>query len=490
MKKKYYLSLFVSTFLSVSSVLANNPINVSLTYDSPMPSEPVKVKQLQGLLGKYFYQRQTPTEKKNVYHNDTISFLYDKYISVLDSLNDPATPQRHIPIDPDYYKLFVPTTYYKSSIAQLSTVKMDALLPDKTVCDVDKILPIDKSSFATKELVNKVVDKALMNLYLNNPEAIVFTEDQLEAAGVFVDNIDIEEDTNVNNAKRNMMDVLTTNSPIDLEQEAEVEVRKPKFWTVAGNGSLQFSQHYLSDNWYKGGVSSVSMIGTVQLTANYNDREKVQWENLLDAKLGLASTPSDLVHKYLTNTDQLRIFSKLGIQAAKNWYYTISAEFKTQFVNGYKSNDPTLISTFLAPADLTIALGMDYKKKTDKYTFSLLLAPLNWTMRYVGSDEVDETSYGLDPGKHVKHNFGSQIQPTITWNIAKNITFESRLDYLTSYKWVRIEWENTLNLAINRFLSTKVYVHARYDDSAVPLNGSTSYFQLSELLSFGLSYSW
>ena len=490
MKKRYLSLLCIVAFLSFSSAWAINPVISYTPIESTMPSETVKVKQLPNLLGKYFFQRQTPTEKKNVYKNDTVSFLYDKYISVLDSLNNPATPQRYIPVDPDYYRLFVPATYYKSSIAQLSTVKTDALLPKDKPSVIDESLLIDKNQFTTKERVNKVVDKALMNLYLNNPEAIVFTEDELDAAGVFVDNIASEEVTNINNAKREMMDVLTSSSPLDLEQEAEVELRKPKFWTVAGNGSLQFSQHYLSDNWYKGGVSSVSMIGTVQLTANYNDKEKVQWENLLDAKLGLASTPSDQVHKYLTNTDQLRIFSKLGIQAAKNWYYTVSAEFKTQFINGYKSNDPTLISTFLAPADLTVAFGMDYKKKTDKYTFSLLLAPLNWTMRYIGSDEVDETTYGLDPGKHVKHNFGSQIQPTITWNIAKNITLESRLDYLTSYKWVRIEWENTLNLAINRFLSTKVYVHARYDDSATPLNGSTSYFQLSELLSFGLSYSW
>ena len=481
--------MLMGAFLSISSVWANNTTS-TLPYDSQKATQPVNIKSLTGILGKYFYVRQIPTEKKNVYQNDTVSYLYDKYISVLDSLNNPDTPERYIEIDPDYYKLFVPATYYKSSIGQLSTIKKDTLMPDKTKTTIQKYLPVDNSIFTTKERVNKVVDKALLNLYLNNPEAIVFTEDELEKAGVFVDNIESEEDANASNVKNNMIDVLTSNSPLELEQQAEVEVHKPKFWTVAGNGSLQFSQHYLSDNWYKGGVSSVSMIGTVQVSANYNDKEKMQWENLLDAKLGLASTPSDQVHKYLTNTDQLRIFSKLGIQAAKNWYYTISAEFKTQFINGYKSNDPTLISTFMAPADLTVALGMDYKRKTDKYAFSLLLAPLNWTMRYIGSSEIDETTYGLDEGKSVKHNFGSQIQPSITWNITKNITFESRLDYLTSYQWIRVEWENTLNLAVNRFLSTKVYVHARYDDSTVPLNGSTSYFQLSELLSFGLSYSW
>lgn len=490
MKKNVVSLLLIGSFLSISSTWAGNAVNNNMANNGQLPSQSGVIKELPGLLGKYFFVRKTSTAKKNVNQNDTVSYLYDKYIVVLDSLNNPNTPQRYIETNPDYYKLFVPATYFKSSIAQLSTIKVDGLLPDKTLDNIQKYLPVDKKQFTTKERVNKIVNKTLMDLYLNNPGAIVFTEDELDKAGVFVDNIETEEDVNASNVKTNMMNVLTAGSPLELEQEAEVEVRKPQFWAVAGNSSLQFSQHYLSDNWYKGGVSSVSMIGTFQLTANYNDKEKVQWENLLDAKLGLASTPSDQVHKYLTNTDQLRIFSKLGIQAAKNWYYTLSAEFKTQFVNGYKSNDPTLISTFLAPADLTVALGMDYKKKTDKYSFSLLLAPLNWTMRYIGSKDIDETSYGLDKGKSVKHNIGSQIQPSITWNIAKNITFESRLDYLTSYQWVRVEWENTLNLAVNRFLSTKLYVHARYDDSAVPLNGSTSYFQLSELLSFGLNYSW
>ena len=490
MKKIFYPILFIGAILSVSSVYADNldPKNVFGVIN--IASTPDKIKTLEGEMGKYFVVKMIPTENSNQFLQDTVSFLYDKYFGELEQLNDPASPQRHIEIDPDYYRLFVPVTYYKSSIAQLSDVNKEALLPDDTQAKASEMFPVDENLYTTKQRVNKVVDKALLNLYLNNPEYVIFTEDELDAVPEFVDNLEREERTANRHAKRDMMNALTTTAPIEVTQEAEVEIQKPKFWTFAGNGSLQFSQHYLSDNWYKGGESSISMIGTLQLSANYNDKEKVQWENLLDAKLGFASTPSDQVHKYLTNTDQLRIFSKLGIQAAKNWYYTVSAEFKTQFLNGYKANDPTLISTFFAPADLTVALGMDFKKKTDKYAFSLLLAPLNWTMRYVGSKDVDETTYGLDPGKSVKHNFGSQIQPTLSWNIAKNIKFESRLDYLTSYKWVRVEWENTLNLAVNRYFSTKLYVHARYDDSSIPLNGSTSHFQLSELLSFGLSYNW
>ena len=342
------------------------------------------------------------------------------------------------------------------------------------------------ADFARKKEQDRLFSLALLDAYVAHPEKIVRTETELEEVSAFKDQMDKEK-----SKKKTVAQLVGKRDAIDeVQSDIDIYLKKPNWWRFYGSYSLQVTQNYVSDNWYKGGESNYSLLATVQLNLNYNDKEKVQWDNQLDAKVGLGSTPSDKFHKFLFNTDQVRLSSKLGVQAAKKWYYTLSAELKTQFFHGYKANKEALVSSFAAPLDFNLSVGMDYKLNTKRVKLSVFMAPLTYAMRFIGDPNVDEVAYGLAEGDRLKHSFGSEIKPTFSWKVAKNITFESKLDYLTSYTWTRIDWENTFNFILNKYLSTKLYVHARFDDSAAPKNGSDSYFQLKELLSFGINYSF
>ena len=179
----------------------------------------------------------------------------------------------------------------------------------------------------------------------------------------------------------------------------------------------------------------------------------------------------------------------MGIKAFSKWYYTISTELKTQILNSYGKNSMDLKAAFLAPFDWSTSLGMDYKLEKSKYKLSVFLAPLTHTMRYIGNKKVSETSYGLDEGSTVKHNFGSKIQTNFEWTIISSIKWKTRLAYLTCYEWIRAEWENDINFILTRFLSAKLYVLARFDDGTKPTVGD-NYLQATETLGFGFNYTW
>lgn len=439
--------------------------------------------ELSALLKPYLLLKLTKTEDSS-FRMDTVSILQQKYLGVLDYLNDPETPERYIGVSPDYYKMFVPFTYFYGPLNRYSQLNWQFQMPDTLASQTPDLLPYDTLAFTSMARASEVVDRALLSAYVHQPRLIRFTEAEIDEGGVFKDNLEKEA-----KSKPSVVKLFVQENMLGVKEEAEVVIHKPNWWKLGGSGSLQFTQTHFSDNWYKGGENTHSVLAFLNLYANYNDREKVQWESLLEAKLGFVSAPSDEKHDYLVNNDQFRLYSKVGLQAISKWYYTISTELKTQFCKAYPANSDELKAEFLAPLDWANSIGMDYKLNKKKVNLSVFLAPLSHTMRYVGGKNVNETKYGLEEGKTVKHDFGSQMQSKISWKVIPSVTLDSRLDYLTSYKWVRVDWESTVNFALNRYLSAKLYVWARFDDSAEPKEGS-SYFQVNETLGFGLNYTW
>ena len=212
----------------------------------------------------------------------------------LDSLQRVNESLRTESNDGRYFRLFAPTTFYHSG--------------------ANKTLSL---SPATGDEVTDAVDEALMSLYMRRPDLVRNNESRLKKVGSLRDDVNQELTQQV---------ALTEKAaPVPDEPEAVpvgIVVVKPNFWKFKGDGYLQFLQNFVSSNWHKGGESNYSAVGAVNLELNYNDKDRITFDNKLEMKLGFQTSRTDTVHKVKTNNDLLRLTSKLGLQAHKRWYYT------------------------------------------------------------------------------------------------------------------------------------------------------------------------
>ena len=368
-------------------------------------------------------------------------------------------------LDGRFYRLFAPVTFYHNVASKSLSFENDEV---------------------GKDPVADAIDAALMHIYLNRPDLVGTTETELKEAG----NVrrDVEKPLKNQVKLVDKVEGPVIDTPDDVP--TEILIQKPNFWTKKGDGYLQFMQNFVSNNWYKGGESNYSMVGSLTLEANYDNRNKWKWDNKLEMKLGFMHSRSDSVHKFKSNEDLIRYTGKVGLQAAKNWYYTLQMLAYTQFTRGLKANDLNTYSDFMSPFNLNLGLGMDYKvaTKDKKLNGTVNLSPIAVNYRYV--DRLDlGPSYGLDEGKHSLVDFGSQVTADLTWKINDVVSWKSRLYAFTSYKRTEIEWENTFTLRVSKYISANLFLFPRFDDSGKK-DDDLGYLQFKEYSSIGFSYGF
>ncbi len=269
-----------------------------------------------------------------------------------------------------------------------------------------------------------------------------------------------------------------------------VEVKK-RNWLHDFQGLVQFSQAYNSPNWYQGGNNNLNMIvnavWSVKLNPAFNS--KLLFENTVSYKLAMNSAPDDSLRNYSISEDLFQINTKFGLKARKHWYYSMTMQFKTQLLNNYKKNTQDLSAAFLSPGELNLGLGMTYSTTTKKCDFNASLAPFSYNLKTCVNSRMNPETFGIKPGKKTVSQIGSNIDCKLVWKMSYNITFTSRLTAFTNYDYVQSDWENTLAFTINKFLSTQVYVHLRYDSQGARFEDSNwRKWQVKEILSFGFSY--
>lgn len=258
-------------------------------------------------------------------------------------------------------------------------------------------------------------------------------------------------------------------------------------WQHKATALAQFSQNYISPNWYQGGNSNVAILGIVTGQLNYDDKKCIQWENWGEWHVGFNSIAGDSLRMLSTNDDVFKISSKLGVKAGGNWFYSSLIEFSTQFFNSYNGINSTVMKTsFLTPVRLNVGVGLDYKYKKK---FSIMIAPVSYKYIYVNDEKnVDPNLFGIKTGERILSEIGSSFNAVLCLPLSKEIQIDSKLNFYTNYKSVVIDCELVCNMVINRFMSTRISINPRYDTSVILAPGEIVRPQFKQLLSVGFSH--
>jgi hypothetical protein len=272
-----------------------------------------------------------------------------------------------------------------------------------------------------------------------------------------------------------------------------------KYWTSSFAASIKFSQNKSSDNWHKGKIDNMNIITSTTTSYNYK-KDKLSVTNTLSTMLTINNAPNDTMRNYTTGNDELRFRSNFGLQAIRNWDYSSSAEFVTSMSNKYIANTDKKHSAFLAPYTINIGVGMTYnakpKFKTPNRSLDLKLSiePLSFKYMYSTNKNINLGAYfpKNEDGSfdYVLKTFGSTVTMDKTTKFSKSVTWKSRLSYFTNYERVIGEFENTFDIALNKYFSTTLYLYLRYDDGVAKAPDSDTYMQVNELFSFGFNYKW
>lgn len=274
-------------------------------------------------------------------------------------------------------------------------------------------------------------------------------------------------------------------------------------WKKGLEASLLGSQVGFT-NWAPGGDNNLTFNGFLNFYARYEKGNK-KWENMLSLAYGQSKIGKQEFRK---NEDKIDLLSAYGIKASDKWYYTANFNFKSQFTSGYNYHDDTIakekISNFLAPAYISLGLGMEYRPH-DYISFYISPATARWI---IVNDTLlaSKGAFGVEkayvddngiyvPGETSKFEFGAYFRFMFKKDIVKNVNLSTKLELFSNYienpQNIDINWDTMINMTINSWLSANFGLQMVYDDDTpiVDADGKEGpRTQIKQMLGVGLTY--
>jgi len=267
-----------------------------------------------------------------------------------------------------------------------------------------------------------------------------------------------------------------------------------KAWTILGTAALNITQAAFS-NWAAGGENSIGLGALFNLKADYK-KNKHSWKNNLDLAYGFQFLGKGGNARYTKTDDKIEYTTSYGYAVSKHWDVTLLANFRTQFSNGYNyPNDSVPISKFLSPGYLVAGIGMNYVPAP---YFQVYISPCAGRFTFVTDQTFsDAGSFGLEPGKHIKGEFGPYIRSVFNKEVFKNVTLNTSIelfsDYLKNFGNIDVNWNMLIGMKVNKWLSATINTQLLYDDDVmikVSETRSGPRTQFKEVIGVGLSYTF
>lgn len=281
---------------------------------------------------------------------------------------------------------------------------------------------------------------------------------------------------------------LIRDSEADRKERLAAIKNKNNPWFRELSTLLQFTQNYVSPNWYEGGNSAFAMYASAKGKILYYDKKRINWENTGEWVAGFSTVSGDSLRKVNTTDDLFRLYSKLGIKVAQKLYVSASAEFRTQLFRTYNGNAKTIKTGPFTPIRMNFAIGVDYKPIKN---LSMVISPAAY--KFVSAADTvrsNYTSYGIKKGEKVLNQFGSSVRVEWKWKPLREIQLETNLYFYTNYRSVELDLEAACDFIINRFMSARVMLHPRYDSALILAGDERAKIQFKELVSIGFAHKF
>ncbi len=279
-------------------------------------------------------------------------------------------------------------------------------------------------------------------------------------------------------------------------------------WKVNGDFSLMFAQSSFT-NWAPGGENSLTINGFFNYYAGYI-KGKTKWETNMALAYGQTKTGELGLRK---SDDKIDLQSSYGLQASDKWYYLLDFNFKSQFAEGFDYHDgDTLdkerISNFLAPAFITLGLGMENKPKD---YMSFYISPATAKMIVVNDQDLaDAGAFGVEaatldengvpvPGTGEKSKFeaGAYFRFLFTKDVVKNINLNTKLELFSNYlenpQNIDVNWDTQINMKVNSLISAMIGFQLVYDHDTPIMDKDGNIgprTQMKQLFSIGMTYNF